>query len=483
MESISNFYFIIDKIYYKIANIFSENKLKKISFVGAFLLALQFILNNMSFLWLFTEGIEVLNKLEGFIWEFTFSIFFVLMFSSLFKNKRKKREIQLKNINLWIVLPLTIFSVFWTLSSFTAGFGRLKLTLIIIFLFNPVILRSNNLNEFKNIINRFIYSNMILGFIYYLLSIIWMPYSGIRYHALSFNPAAVAVLSLNFIICAMYLIFITDKFLVKLYSYIIFGVSIGMILLTETRTIVVVLAVLLISNYIYIFMVKGKSQIIKELITAISIIFITIMFLLFMDKINSVDTYRNKLDVKNNFYYKTITHLNKRQIPLFYKSNKNENEKDDLLKIFDRFIIEEKEIEEKDYFNNVLSGRSKIWKDYASRIKLLGQRELDRDYKREHKIPVHAHNIYLQISYDGGLIAGTSILILSIYLLIKSLKICISKVESDFGYLLGITSISYVIRGIVEASYSPLYYNIGFILLLAIIPFIIKDNQKVINYR
>ncbi|MFM1552881.1 O-antigen ligase family protein [Helcococcus ovis] len=476
MKFISDFYFMIDSLYYKISSVFSKNNLRRMSYLGAFLLSLQFILNNMSFLWLFTEGIGILNKSVGFIWEFTFSIFFILMFLILFKEKNEKVEIKLKNFNFWIVLPLTIFSIFWTLSSFTAGFGRLKLTLIIIFLINPVIFRLSNLNEFKNIVNRFIYSNMILAFVYYLLSIIWMPYAGIRYHALSFNPAAVAVLSLNFIICALYLSYISDNFLVKLYSNFIVGISIAMILLTETRTIIVVLAVLLFFYYTYIIMVKGKKQILKQIINILYVLFITFMFVLFMNKVNSIDTYRSKSDFKNNFYYKAITILNKKQVPLFYKADKEEEKKTNVFKLFDRFSIED-EKKEKEDVNGILSGRLKIWKDYIKRLGVLGQRELDRDYKRQNNIPVHAHNIYLQLSYDAGIIAGLSILILSIYLSIKTVIIYFSRNDDKLGLLLGLTTISYVLRGLVEASYSPLYYNIGFILLIAIMPFMVKLNK------
>lgn len=75
------------------------------------------------------------------------------------------------------------------------------------------------------------------------------------------------------------------------------------------------------------------------------------------------------------------------------------------------------------------SGRIGIWDEFLSQIGLMGHKQetLAVNEAERHYTAVHAHNVYLQVAYSAGAIAGIAYLLLVIAAIIVGLKFLLSK--------------------------------------------------------
>ncbi|WP_018659154.1 O-antigen ligase family protein [Allofustis seminis] len=469
---INEFYYRLNQLYHDLSLVLSERTVTILSFIGTFILSIQLIFNNMSFLWLFTEGIPLLGAMQGFLWEGTFSVGLLLMFLPIFREKVEHYHNLPQQINKKLILPLIGYILFWGISLFTAGFGRVKFVIIVALIVVPIYMQSRQFKNYDKLFNRYLYMNVVLAAIYYVLSFFWMPYVGARYPALSFNPNVIGALALFFATCAVILKYRNANRTLNLFLYMIIGVSFGFVLLAETRTIIITFVALTIASVMLSFREWSKEKLLRRCGELIVILFISLGTISAIEMKNEGVTYFNEFAPPHNPYFETVRTLNRRKLPLFYESvvtqedAKNRN-------FLGRFE------EEQESTDRVLSGRLKIWQDYLGRLKLLGQRELDRDYKRKHKIPIHAHNIWIQMAYDGGIICGAFFLIYTVMRFVEGFKIFLRGNITYFEFAFIVSSVSFVVRGIVEASYSPMYYNIALLHLLTLIPMIYnKTNTK-----
>lgn len=70
------------------------------------------------------------------------------------------------------------------------------------------------------------------------------------------------------------------------------------------------------------------------------------------------------------------------------------------------------------------SGRIGIWKDYIGEISFIGHAKESRDIISGHRVyhDTNAHNVYLQVAYSAGLLAGISLLVFMIVLGVSLLR-------------------------------------------------------------
>lgn len=489
-KRLEKFYYNIGRIYHFIANLFSYKQLNIISIFGTILLILTFLMKNMFFFTFFKESFDFFRLINGFIIEFLFSISFILMILPIFKDEIKEYNFDKKRFNLYFVMPLSIYLIFYGLSFLTAGIGRLKYILVVLFIFIPVINQLRNNEKYFTIVNRFLNLSIIFGFIYFVLSFMWAPYAGIRYPALSVNANRLGELCLFLIASILIVSENSKKTYMFLYS-IMLGITLTFSYLTRSRTIFLIIILLYISLLIFrIFNIQKnwiKTSLIRLSIVSGSFL---LTFLIFDYTKKPTSIYENGR-FPDTIYYRTVLKLNGQkyiQIDKDYFDEVDDN-------LFDRLALEGSFIEGQIFEKNknpilsniyskadkISNGRMGIWVNYLSRSRALGQKE-ERIDKYGNEINVtRAHNIFVQVIYDAGFISGLGYLLYILRRLKFSIKSIFVK-KSNYKYLLFnmIIVIVFFIHGLFEASYFTLYHPIAFTFFLSGIP-LINNSNKLIN--
>lgn len=131
-----------------------------------------------------------------------------------------------------------------------------------------------------------------------------------------------------------------------------------------------------------------------------------------------------------------------------------------------------------DYTN----GRIDIFKSYLEQLNMTGHTEMGALLK-DGSIATHAHNIYLQVAYDHGIIVG---IVFILFGLLTFIRACIyyknEKEYNNYAALPAITIVTVAVAGFVEWIFH--FSNpSGFMLMLVITPLIWKPERKELHYE
>ena len=110
------------------------------------------------------------------------------------------------------------------------------------------------------------------------------------------------------------------------------------------------------------------------------------------------------------------------------------------------------------------SGRKGIWMSFAKEIKILGHAsesrediEVDRYYKS-----TNAHNVYLQLGYSAGILAGIAMILLLVWVAVMLIKGLIETVQSgnlSDGFLIAaLSTVGFIFPSITSAGYMLFTY-------------------------
>lgn len=110
------------------------------------------------------------------------------------------------------------------------------------------------------------------------------------------------------------------------------------------------------------------------------------------------------------------------------------------------------------------SGRKGIWMSFAKEIKILGHAsesreviEVDRYYKS-----TNAHNVYLQLGYSAGILAGIAMILLLVWVAVMLIKGLIEMVQSgnlSDGFLIAaLSTVGFIFPSITSAGYMLFTY-------------------------
>lgn len=139
----------------------------------------------------------------------------------------------------------------------------------------------------------------------------------------------------------------------------------------------------------------------------------------------------------------------------------------------------------KEDINGVTSGRTYIWKSFIENIGFKGhEKETKFVFSPTHhyKDPKTAHNVYIQVAYSAGIIAGISYLLLVIvsgfkiiYWIYKTLryKVNLSETEKITAYF----TIGFAMMSLVEAAYFPFMGLPATMFLILLYPIIYKISE------
>jgi len=116
------------------------------------------------------------------------------------------------------------------------------------------------------------------------------------------------------------------------------------------------------------------------------------------------------------------------------------------------------------------NGRMDIFRAYISNLNLLGHKSMDLETE-DGQVLMHAHNTYIQLAYDFGLILGVVFLLVCLYALIRAMKIA-----QDNPLPLILTA-GFGMAGLVEWIYHPMN-PIGFAFILVCVILVEKKEKR-----
>lgn len=135
------------------------------------------------------------------------------------------------------------------------------------------------------------------------------------------------------------------------------------------------------------------------------------------------------------------------------------------------YVPEAEEVQEEDYTN----GRIDIYKSYIEQMNMTGHEEMGAVLANG-EIATHAHNIYLQVAYDHGILVGIVFVLVGIATLIKACLYYYKKKDTiSYGALPVTVTAAVAVAGMVEWIFH-LSNPCGFLLMLVITPLVFKDE-------
>lgn len=127
------------------------------------------------------------------------------------------------------------------------------------------------------------------------------------------------------------------------------------------------------------------------------------------------------------------------------------------------------------------SGRVDIWKYYIERIGFLGHQN-ETIYPTSNGGFLNAHNAYIQLSYSAGIVSGIGLIILSVFLVVRAIKMIINEVKEKrwtpellFAVMI---SAGFALRVMVSALYTPFNYALTVAFWVVISTFMVKNHYS-----
>ena len=136
------------------------------------------------------------------------------------------------------------------------------------------------------------------------------------------------------------------------------------------------------------------------------------------------------------------------------------------------------EVQDWDALDNVSNGRIAIFKDYIEQWNLLGHEEMGfpASFGGEH---VHAHNVFLQIIHDHGLITGIIFILFGVISFVTALIRFIMKKDMQDILIVSVI-IAFAVSGMAEWNFH-LCNPYGISLLMVITPLLFKSRNELEN--
>ena len=484
--------FIVD-FYEKIASLFSNNGQMRLSILGAIIIVAIMFLHNMAIVTLLNIYIPFFKKTGNVIWDVCWALGIFLLAIPLFSYKGRANSNEIK-INKPLLFSLTIFMVFFAISGITSTWGRMKLVLIYFCLFLPIVYQLKRTG--KEIISetRLILKIIsFLGLIYFTASYFWVPFfDETRYLGLSLNANGLGQIATCILISTLIESHYSNKILSILYGSIA-GISFYFIIISASRTSFLILSLILLAGVIYLLFKKSKKAfllILKSTVIIGASLFITINLFQYQLKLFS-----DPIHV-DNFYFQTLKEIvnketNDQNNLTVETNNQNEKIKKDRPPqsvLAERFHVDEN-ISDGDFYyfepksdlyheiDKLTTHRLSIWESFLKETKLLGQSSRIIQYDRYHSTRT-AHQLFIQIAFDIGLIGGVVYLIFFILNCFCFLKILFGKQDNIKNLFYTLAFVNYFALGLVASNcYSNVYLS-SFMFYLALIPIMIDKGHS-----
>ena len=289
-----------------------------------------------------------------------------------------------------------------------------------------------------------------------------------RYNGLTIDANKIGELCLTSFCCIMYYLLTGSSKVWKVLNVIALGVILGQTYLTQSRT--TIMAMILIVGFYCIILAKNaiKLKHIKLLFKQMIILVIALILAVICV---SVIRFTNESHQQMLQAAQSETNASADS-----STNTTKSLKEDVTKEKYRKMLPDKG-ENMDSFS---SGRAHIWRAYASGFNFIGN---SADAATPISTAVSqrtAHNSQIEITYRSGYITGAVYLILVLITGLYLLRVMFrnNRKNSNGDYFMAITAIGYIIFTNLMSSFNPLTASI-FLLYVIAFPALLNDSWKI----
>ena len=295
---------------------------------------------------------------------------------------------------------------------------------------------------------------LIISAIYFVITAVAAPtispaaWIGGRYNGIAFDCNRVAEFGIIALCCGLYIVFDESSKFWRALSAIVIGISVGMIILTQSRT--AFFAIILIALFWAIVLMWNREKPGKK---AFALFLIAVAFA--------------------GATYGLIQAQHKSEI---VESNPGVAVEDiDEGDILDRVGVESSA----GNLDSYSSGRLRIWGNYASHFNLTGnERVNDTEPIDEEDRIINAHNNTVEFTYRSGILAGLLYVIIQLCMLVFGVKTAFTKGASRRACFAVSVLIGFGIFSNLMPSYNPFCNAIFFFALMTQIPIFEKKDKN-----
>lgn len=242
---------------------------------------------------------------------------------------------------------------------------------------------------------------VILSTILLLVCILVYPLGAGQYQGVFNNPNLTGEFLTTLSICTLYVFQRTSHSVSKTASAILFGISFALVIFTRSRTSILACVFILIAYVVYL--IRGKEKIGKSVVALLLSVVVAFPITFFF--LNNITPYTSATVIeiadRSGCTLAIFDNLDESEEP------NNNSIKDELEASTDRLL---KGINNDSSFS---SGRVQIWQAYIENISIKPHRpDLVSFTYDGQTLKANAHNSFLQVAYQSGILSGLLYLIL-----------------------------------------------------------------------
>lgn len=292
-----------------------------------------------------------------------------------------------------------------------------------------------------------------------------------RYNGLTIDANKIGELCLTSFCCIMYYLLTGSSKVWKVLNVIALGVILGQTYLTQSRT--TIMAMLLIVGFYYVILVKDgivTKNIKKILRNTILIICALLLAVVCIQGVYAVQS------IHQNEMQATTSSVESTTSEPAAASNSVESVNADAPQEGYREMLPQ----EGEDANAFSSGRIHIWQTYAKGFNFRGNSADAATPISPEIYQRTAHNSLVEITYRSGYITGAVYLILVLITGLYLLRVMFrnNRKNSNGDYFMAITAIGYIIFTNLMSSFNPLTASI-FLLYVIAFPALLNDSWKI----
>lgn len=395
-------------------------------------------------------------------------LLFILFIFIGAKDRIELNKSQFKNLFLWFLF-ITINIISSCINKSTNIIVSIPMLLILLLWLYS---QDNILNYAKEISLGSVLSLLLL----LILNILNVPITDGQYFSILQSPIGLCMYITTLLPFLFYLYNCISRKEIKFLLLFFCLINISYIIYSGSRTGIITLVAILLIWLVYYFNISLKKYTVfpKLLLFIICAFGVISNFSILHNNIYYTINSRYEVDTPESSEVPS-NDINNTQVESIEDENTDSDEKENLEKFTDRIEIANKDL------NTFSAGRIDIWKEYLSNLNLFGHKDISEisvivNYKDKEFTSISAHNTFIQVLYDYGIISGIifiSIIFINIYRNAKEVK---EDKKNINNYLLLSLIINFVFIALFNSTYYFYNYINMFYFLLFVNPYLLKNR-------
>ncbi len=300
---------------------------------------------------------------------------------------------------------------------------------------------------------------LVISTIYFVVTAIAAPiispaaWSAGRYNGIAFDCNRLGEFGIIAFCCGLYILFDETSKFWKILAAIVTGISVGMIILTQSRT--ALLAIVLIAVLWAISLIRNWKRPGKNAV---------VLFLIVL--------------VFTGATYGLLQAQHRSELRASMQASMPEDATEDVEIVIDEGDVLDRVESSGGNLDSYSSGRLRIWGNYAKHFNLTGNERLDESpIEGEDRIS-NAHNNTVEFTYRSGICAGLIYVIIQFCMLVFVIKTAFTKGVDRTTCFAASACIGFGIFTNLMTSYNPLYHAMFLFVLMVQIPIFVKKEKK-----